>query len=75
MGNLFCGMIFTTRVPTGEVASWLQANCEGQWDLHPASVEHDGITRKFMVLFERERDRSNFETRFSATTAALSPSF
>ncbi|WP_316975830.1 hypothetical protein [Shumkonia mesophila] len=74
MGNLFCGMIFTTRVPTGEVASWLQSHCEGQWDLHPASVEHDGITRKFMVLFERERDRLNFEARFSAAPS-LSPSF
>jgi hypothetical protein len=67
-------MTFTTRVPTGEVASWLQAHCEGQWDLHPANVEHDGITRKFMVLFERERDRSNFEARFSAVPT-FSPSF
>jgi len=73
MGNLFCGMIFTTRVPTGEVASWLQAHCVGQWDLHPASVGQDGITRKFVVLFEREGDRSNFETRFS-TVSAVSPS-
>jgi len=74
MGSLFCGTVFATRVPTGEVATWLQAHCEGQWDLHPANVGHDGITRKFMVLFERECDRLNFEARFSAAPT-LSPSF
>lgn len=69
MGSLFCGMVLTTRVPTGEVASWLQAHCIGQWDLHPASVERDGISRRFLVLFEHERDRSNFEARFAAGVA------
>ncbi|MBL6946837.1 MAG: hypothetical protein ISR47_09370 [Rhodospirillales bacterium] len=66
MGNLYCGMIFKSTAPAGEVATWLQANCEGQWDLHPASVAGDGITKKFMVLFEQESDRSNFETCYTA---------
>ena len=65
MGKRYCGMIFKSTAPAGEVATWLQANCTGQWDLHPASVAGDGITKKFMVLFERESDRSNFETCYA----------
>ncbi|MBT3358305.1 MAG: hypothetical protein HN403_01605 [Rhodospirillales bacterium] len=62
MGKLYCGTIFSSTAPSGEVATWLQANCEGQWDLLPASVAGDGVTKKFMILFEEENDRSNFET-------------
>lgn len=65
MGNLYSGMILITRTPTGEVAAWLNGNCEGQWDLHPAAIGADGITKRLMVLFETERDRLRFEDRFS----------
>lgn len=66
MGKLYCGTIFKSAAPSGEVATWLQANCEGQWDLLPASVASDGITKKFMILFEKENDRSNFESCYAA---------
>ena len=66
MGKLYCGTIFNSTSPSGEVAAWLQENCEGQWDLLPTSVAGDGVTKKFMILFESESDRSNFETCHSA---------
>ncbi len=65
MGKMYCGTIFNSAEPSGNVASWLQSHCEGQWDLLPASVAGDGITIKFMILFEDENDRSNFETNHS----------
>ena len=70
MENIRCGMIMSTTKPTGEMAAWLHANCRGQWDLHPAGTSGDGKTRKFMVLFETERDRVNFEGRFAQPMAA-----
>ena len=69
MTKLCCGMVFTTKVAAGDVASWLQSHCEGQWDLHPTMIAGDGITKKIMILFERESDRSRFENDFSALPA------
>lgn len=70
MGKLFCGMILKTKAPTCDIASWLQANCTGQWDLHPTGIGLDGETKKFMILFESERDRVNFEGRFGIASVA-----
>ena len=66
MNKLYCGMILKTKTPTSEVASWLQANCTGQWDLHPTGIALDGKTKKYMVLLENELDRLNFQGRFGA---------
>ncbi len=66
MNKLYCGMILKTKAPTSEVASWLQTNCTGQWDLHPTGIALDGETKKYMVLLENEHDRVNFQGRFGA---------
>jgi hypothetical protein len=65
MGKLYCEMIFTTAAPTGEVAAWLQSNCQGQWDLLPVGLGGDGETTKFLILFDNPTDRVVFTTRFT----------
>lgn len=70
MGKLYCEIIFTTKAPTGDVATWLVGNCEGQWDLHPVGIGADGLTKRFLILFESHRDRSQFATRFMPAAAA-----
>ena len=70
MGKLYCEMFFTTTAPTGEVATWLQGNCENQWDLHPVGIGSDGQTKKFLILFESLNDRTQFTTHFTPAVAA-----
>ncbi len=70
MTKPFCGMVLKTKAPTNDVTSWLQANCTGQWDLHPTGIARDGETKKFMVLFDNESDRTRFEGRFGLARVA-----
>ena len=72
MNKLYCGMILKTKTPTCEVASWLQANCTGQWDLHPTGIARDGEDQEVSWFFSTTKARpdSISRDRFGARSAS-----
>jgi hypothetical protein len=71
MGNLTCGLAYMTVLSVGEVETWLEAHCPGDWTVRLAD-DSDPLARgkkKVEVLFENRADMDTFKARFKSYEA------
>ncbi len=59
------GVIFTMASSLVELEEWLDANCEGTWNVALDDLDDSLVTKTVKIMFELESDKLSFKAEYS----------
>lgn len=59
--TLHTGIKFKTSTPIKALEDWLEANCDGEWDLEIEAISTALKQKSVVVYFETDEDRDTFK--------------
>ena len=62
--SLHTGLKFKTSAPISAIEDWLEANCQGEWDVEIEAISTELRQKSVAVYFETEDDREAFKAAY-----------
>lgn len=66
--TLHTGLKFKTSAPISVIEEWLEANCNGEWDVDIEAISTELKQKSIAVYFENEDDRDAFKAAYKSFT-------
>jgi len=62
--TLHTGIKFKTSAPINVIEDWLEANCQGEWDVDIEAISTQLRQKSVAVYFETDNDRDAFKAAY-----------
>lgn len=62
--TLHTGIKFKTSAPINAIEDWLEANCEGEWEVDIEAISTALKQKSVAVYFETDEDRDAFKAAY-----------
>lgn len=66
--TLHTGLKFKTSASIEAIETWLDQNCDGEWDVEIEAISTELRQKSVAVYFETEEDRDKFKAAYKSFT-------